>query len=161
MKTVIFEYGKIESLKHLYLFLAWFCKFKMIKQDFFSACLYLKHVFSEVTSGEGVGLKLKLFVLGLPSNHPFWLAKSRLSKNRFDTVFSGISSAKDVVMKKLPIIQSPNWGFIMCEVQWKNEEKMSIFLLFISYLILQLKNRHLDITVDGRGKISEPNAAGA
>ena len=133
-------YGKVDSLKHLYLFLVWFCKFQMIKQDrFFSAFLYLKHVFSGDTSAVGFGSKLKLFVLGLPSNHPFWLAKSRLSKNRlkrnFDTVFSWISSAKYVVMKKLPIIQSPKWGFIVCEAQWRNEEKMSLDLLFISYLI--------------------------
>ena len=65
--------------------------------------------------------------------------KSKLSKNRLERnsdTFSGISSAKDVVMKKLLIIPKTSPFSILCEAQLRNDEKMALCLTFISNLIL-------------------------
>ena len=84
-------------------------------------CIYLKQIFSDVPLAKDVFMKSKL-------------SKNRLERNS-DT-FSGISSAKDVVMKKLLIIQKTSPFCILCEVQLRNDEKMALCLTFISNLIL-------------------------
>ena len=87
----------------------------------FLYCMYLKQIFSDVPFARDVFMKSKL-------------SKNRLERNS-DT-FSGICSAKDVVMKKLLMIPKTSPFCILCEAQLRNDEKMALCLTFISNLIL-------------------------
>ena len=95
-------------------------------------------LFGLVAYSELWSMYLKPTLSGFPSAKDVSM-KSKVSKNRLgrnSDTFSGISFAKDVVMKKLLIIQKTSLSCILCEAQLRNDEKMALCPTFIFNLII-------------------------